>query len=123
MHELSIAVSLVEAVSEKAEALGAPHVTAVHVKLGALSGVVREALMFSFEVATVGTRLEGAVLEVESLPVVVFCPACLAEKPLTNLYGFVCPDCGTLAPEIRQGRELELTAIEVACEDERSGIS
>jgi hydrogenase nickel incorporation protein HypA/HybF len=123
MHELSIAVSLIEAASEKAAAVGAKQVYALHLKIGALSGVVRDALLFSFDIATVGTSLEGATLHLEDVPVVVFCPACREEKTLTDYYGFACPDCGTLAPEVRRGRELELTAIEVENNDVESGFS
>ncbi len=113
MHELSIAVSMIEAVTEEAERAGAERVSVVHLKLGPLSGVVRDALMFSFEVAAAGTLLEGATLEIEDVPVVVFCEPCQAEKPLPDLYGFRCPDCGTPTSDIRQGRELEITAIEI----------
>ena len=113
MHELSIAVSMVEAVTEEAERQGAERVSAVHLKLGPLSGVVRDALAFSFDVATAGTLLEGARLEVEAVAVIVFCPQCRAEKTLADLQDFRCPDCRTPTPEVRQGRELEITAIEL----------
>ncbi|MFI5070488.1 MAG: hydrogenase/urease maturation nickel metallochaperone HypA, partial [Terriglobales bacterium] len=46
MHELSIAMSIVELAEEEAQQRNA-QVTAVHLKLGALSGVVKEALCFS----------------------------------------------------------------------------
>lgn len=117
MHELSIAVSLIDAASQEAEAAGAARVEALRLRLGPLSGVVPDALRFSFEVAAAGTPLEGAVLKIEEVPVVVYCPACAAEKTLVSFYGFACPDCGDLAQEVRQGRELELTGIEVAWPD------
>lgn len=120
MHELSIAISLVEAASEKAAEVGAERVQTVYLKVGALSGVVRDALLFSFDVAAEGTPLEGATLEIEPVPIVVFCPACEAEKPLDDVYGFACPDCGTLSPDVRRGRELELTAIEIEHDDVES---
>ncbi len=113
MHELSIAVSMIEAVSEEADRAGAERVSVVYLKLGPLSGVVRDALAFSFDVAAEGTLLEGAMLDIEEVPVVVFCAECWAEKPLPDLQGFRCPDCGTPASDIRQGRELEITAIEI----------
>jgi len=64
VHELSIAVSLIEAVEEEA----AKHkgtVEAVHLRLGAMSGVVKDALCFGFEVAREGTCLAAARLIVE----------------------------------------------------------
>ncbi len=113
MHELSIAVSMIDAASREAAAVGAERVRAVYLKMGVLSGVVRDALLFSFDVASVGTPLEGATLNIEDIPVVVFCPACRAEKTLLDYYGFECPDCGAIASDVRQGRDLEVTAIEI----------
>jgi len=45
MHERSIAMSIIETVREEAERRGV-QVTAVHLRLGALSGVVKDALFF-----------------------------------------------------------------------------
>ena len=60
MHELSIAHSLVESAVDAAEKAGARRVTRVHLRLGALSGVVRNALEFGYEITTQGTLLEGS---------------------------------------------------------------
>ena len=60
MHELSIAMSMIEGASEEALSRGGAQVHAVHLKLGALSGVVKDALLFSYEVASNGTLLEGS---------------------------------------------------------------
>jgi hydrogenase nickel incorporation protein HypA/HybF len=113
MHELSIALSLVEMAAEEAERLGGVRVEVLHLRLGPLSGVVREALLFSFDLAAEGTAIEGARLEIEDVPVVVFCPCCEAERPLPSLQHFHCPVCGTPTPKVVRGRELELTALEV----------
>jgi len=113
MHELSIALSLIEAATEKAEFLGAVRVEALHLKLGPLSGVVSEALRFSFELAAAGTPIEGARLEIEEIPVVVFCQTCKAEQQLPSIQCFRCPVCDTPTPDVVRGRELELAALEV----------
>ncbi len=112
MHELSIAIGLVEAVCEKAEELGA-RVEVVHVRLGPLSGVVRDALEFSFDVATAGTPIAGARLAVEETPLTVLCPLCGGEPKPATLQDLRCPDCGTPTPDVVGGRELELYALEV----------
>lgn len=113
MHELSIAMSLVEAACEKSAELGGVRVEALHLRLGVLSGVVRQALEFSFELAAAGTAIEGARLEIEEVAVTVACPQCQGERPLESVQHFHCPDCGTPTPEVIHGRELELTALEV----------
>ena len=48
MHELGIAVDIAEMAAEEAERVGARRVEVVHVRVGALSGVVREALEFAW---------------------------------------------------------------------------
>ena len=65
MHELSIALSMIDMASEEAARLGGGRVTALHLKLGHLSGVVKEALTFSYEIACQGTSLEGSQLVIE----------------------------------------------------------
>jgi hydrogenase nickel incorporation protein HypA/HybF len=57
MHELSIAMSLVELATEEAERRGASRVSALHVHVGPLSGVVSDALRFSFTLAAEGTPI------------------------------------------------------------------
>ena len=112
MHELSIALSLVDLAQEEAERQGG-RVCAVHLRLGALAGVVKEALLSSYEVACAETPLEGSRLVIQEVPVVVFCPECEALRQLSSLQDFTCAECGTPTPDIRQGKELELVALEV----------
>ena len=65
MHELSIALSMIDMASEEVLRHGGGRVTALHLKLGQLSGVVKEALTFSYEIACQGTALEGSQLIIE----------------------------------------------------------
>src|SRR5687767_6566818 len=54
MHELSIAMELIDVASEELARLGGVHVTAVRLRVGPLSGVVKDALLFSFDAAVIG---------------------------------------------------------------------
>ena len=112
MHELSIAMSIVEIAEEEAERRKV-NVDAVYLDLGLLSGVVKEALMFSYEIACDGTRLQGSKLVVKEIPIEVYCPSCDAQKTLNSMQWFSCPDCGTPTSEVIHGRELAITALEV----------
>lgn len=115
MHELSIALSIVEIASGEAGRQGG-RVVAVHVRVGRLSGVDRAALLFAFEVAREGTPLADAGLVVEDVPVVVHCPSCGEDRTTGSTWELRCPDCGTPTPEVRSGRELEVVALEVVSE-------
>jgi hydrogenase nickel incorporation protein HypA/HybF len=112
MHELSIAMSIVEMAGEEAERHGG-QVSAVHLKLGALSGVVKEALLSSYEMACEDTPLAGSRLIVEEIPIVVFCGQCKAARPISSAQWCCCPECGAPSGEILQGRELEVVALEI----------
>jgi hydrogenase nickel incorporation protein HypA/HybF len=69
MHELSIALSLVDAVCDELPRLG-EHVTVrrVLVRIGPLSGVVPAALRFAFDAAVEDSPIAGARLEIEEVP-------------------------------------------------------
>ena len=107
-----MAMSLVELACEKASGLGDVRVEALHLRLGALSGVVKDALLFSFDVAAAGTPVAGARLEIEEVPLTVLCPRCAVERELDG-FPLVCPVCETPTPEIVRGKDLELHALEV----------
>lgn len=113
MHELSIAMSIIEGASQEAVNQGGAQVHAVHLKLGPLSGVVKDALLFSYSLACAGTSLEGSQLVIEEVPVVVYCPHCETEKTLGSIQQFCCPSCGALTPNVVSGKQLELVAIEI----------
>lgn len=68
MHELSIAVNIVDIACEEAERQGDSRVDAVHLNLGVLCGVVKEALLFSWELACEGSRIAGARLAIRDVP-------------------------------------------------------
>ena len=112
MHELSIAMSIVELAEEEAGKRGAK-IEAVHLKLGALSGVVKDALLSCYEMACENTPAQGSRLVVEDVPVIIFCRTCNAQRTLTSIQQFICPDCNTPSWEVLQGKELEVVALEI----------
>jgi len=113
MHELSIAMSIVEMAEEESGQRGGARVSAVHLKLGALAGVVKAALLSSYEMACEGTVLQGSRLVIEELPVVAHCPKCLEPRTLDSPQWFICPECKSPISEIVQGRELQVFALEL----------
>jgi hydrogenase nickel incorporation protein HypA/HybF len=113
MHELSIAMGIVDIASEEAERRGV-RVNAVHLKLGQLSGVVKDALLASYEMACLDTPLQGTQLLIEDVPVVVFCPNCNAERTLDSMQWFCCGECGTPTSRVVRGKEMEVVALEIA---------
>lgn len=113
MHELSIALSILE-LAEEESARHDGRVAAVHLRLGPLSGVVREALASAFDLAREGTPMAEAELVVEEVPVAAYCPACAVEVAPVSWLDLRCPGCGAPTPEVVRGRELEVIALEIA---------
>ena len=114
MHELSIALNMVDIAAETARKNGGGRVEALYLKLGMLSGVAKDALLFSWELACAGVAaLEGSRLVIEEIPVVVRCPACATDEKLETINRLVCPHCNSAVSAIVEGRELEITALEI----------
>lgn len=112
MHELSIAHTLVEIASKTAEDAGISRVKAVHLRLGVLSGVVKDALLFCYDVATNGSPLAESRLVVEELPLIISCPHCQSEQTLENVQTIYCSQCRSCDVEVIQGRELQIFTLE-----------
>ncbi len=109
MHELAIAESLVAAVVDKT---GEQRVTTVRLSLGRLAGVVADALTFSFEIATLGTTLEGAQLEIAEQSGRALCRDCGATFTVDDFI-LLC-ECGGADLEVVGGRELQIMSVEVS---------
>jgi hydrogenase nickel incorporation protein HypA/HybF len=112
MHELSIMQSALDEVLREAELAGARRVHKIRLRVGVLSGVVPDALRFAFDALTPDTLAEGAVLSIEEVPARFWCAACSREFVSVNLFS-ECPDCAKPSGEMRSGRELELSSMEV----------
>jgi hydrogenase nickel incorporation protein HypA/HybF len=113
MHELSLAVNIVELAQEEADRRGGLCVSAIHLRMGALSGVVKDALLSAYELACEGTPLMGSRLVIEDVPIIVYCPFCCERRQLASVQDFSCSVCHTPTSEVLQGRELVVSALEV----------
>lgn len=113
MHELSIALSILDQAAEEAQERGGLRVLAIHVRVGLLAGVVKEALLAAFEVAREGSPFPDARLVVEEVAVMAYCPSCCGPRPVRTVQQMCCATCGTPTPQVVCGRELEIVALEV----------
>lgn len=108
MHELSIAESVVEAVLERT---GNLPVTTVRLRVGRLCGVVPDALRFCFELATEGTPLQGADLQIDAPEGRGHCRDCQSDFILVDLV-LLC-HCGSADVDVVAGRELLVMSVEM----------
>ncbi|MDB5302897.1 MAG: hydrogenase nickel incorporation protein hypA [Phycisphaerales bacterium] len=115
MHEVSIAQSLIDVVLDqlRGERATNEQVTLVRVRIGVFSGVVPAALVSAFGPASEGTALEAARLQIDVVPLAVWCDACGGEQELPTAGPLHCPKCGTRAAHVVRGRELEVVSVEL----------
>lgn len=112
MHELSIAQSIYETVLQEMERRKLPAISAVGVRVGALSGVLADALQFSFEAIIIDSPLAGCEFAIEELPVRGSCRNC-GKAFVVKDFRFCCPSCQSGQIEVTQGYELEIAYLEV----------
>ena len=67
MHEMTIAVSIVDIVCKKALKENATKINRVVLEVGELSGIMTEALEFGFEAAAKNTLVEGSQLVIKKI--------------------------------------------------------
>jgi hydrogenase nickel incorporation protein HypA/HybF len=111
VHEMSIAMAVVEQVEEAARSAGAESVDSVRLRIGELAGVVGEALRFSFGLACEGTLLAGAELVTEVVPGRARCRDCGARWRTGMPPTLCCAACGGPACELLAGQELEIADV------------
>ena len=118
MHELSIAMRVVETLTEDlAEQTG--EITLVRLRVGALSCVVPDALRFAWDIACQDTRLCGSALEIEEVDVQIWCELCGREQQVPpGSFTMRCSICGAAASRVVSGRELEILSVEMTEHDE-----
>jgi hydrogenase nickel incorporation protein HypA/HybF len=111
MHEMSVAVAVVEQVEQAARGCGADRAGKVTLQVGELAGIVPDALRFCFSLACAGTVLEGAELVTEPVPGRAGCGSCGRQWPTGMPPELCCPDCGAAAAELLSGRELQILSV------------
>ena len=111
MHEVSIAQGLLKLVEQEVKKNGLARAVRVHVRVGALSNVVPDALSFAFEAISPGTVAEGAELEIEEVSSRGRCSECDIEFEVDGAI-FLCPQCGGITADVVSGKELQLVEID-----------
>lgn len=112
MHEMSIAVNIVEIAVEQAQKAKAEKINSIVLELGSLSGVVEDALQFCFSSATKNTMAENAGLVILKHQAQAHCESCGHVFSSDQLVPS-CPQCGEIVIHVQGGRELRIKTINV----------
>jgi hydrogenase nickel incorporation protein HypA/HybF len=112
MHELAITRSLLAIALDKAAGSGVTRIRSIRLKVGELTGYVPEAVEMNFGMLAAGTVAEGAVLQIDPVPLQCSCKKCghaYTGKP----DDFTCPVCGAADIAVTGGREMFIESMEV----------
>lgn len=110
MHELSIAMSIVDIASDYAARDRAKCVSEIEIEVGSLAGVVIDALDFAMEAAVKSTICEGAKWKFIEIIARGLCPEKNKSYEISDLYS-PCPYCGKYGHELVQGKELRVKSL------------
>ena len=113
MHELGVVFKIIDNLKEVAAENDLSRIDSVTIRLGEVSTVIPEYLLNCWEWACKRTPLlEGARLQIETIPAVTFCEDCGQTYP-TVKYAKICPHCGSDHTYLIQGNEFVIREIEV----------
>lgn len=112
MHEMSLAMGVMQIVEDAARSQGFERVRVVRLEIGRLAAVEVEALRFCFDAVTRETLAEGAALEIVDAPGTAWCMQC-SEAITIPALADPCPRCGGFQLQITGGTEMRVKDLEV----------
>ncbi len=111
MHELAIAQSLLEIVTDESEKHGLTKIKKIKLQVGAFAAVVPDSLTFCFELVSRDTVASGAEIEIETVGIAARCDKCDFTFEVQDQV-FICPRCDDPVFELVSGRELSVLSID-----------
>jgi len=112
MHEMTLALNLIDLATETAREAQAKRITHIELEMGALSGVMKEALVTCFEVAKQHTLAQDCQLKIIDVPGRGQCPVCQHKSEIES-FANRCPQCGNWGLTILEGKDLRVTTITI----------
>lgn len=115
MHELTVAMALVDAAEAEARRVGATRISRIGCRIGLLRQVDADLLREAFAVARRGATA-NATLEVQTDGLRLRCRTCGVECQV-DAFAAWCPRCRSEDVELRGGDALELTTLDLELEE------
>jgi hydrogenase nickel insertion protein HypA len=112
MHELSVTENIINICSEEALKNKAIKVKEIKILVGELTGLIPESIQYYFDIASRGTKVEGAKLNIIKVPFKIFCNGC-KNTSIVNRGVFTCPVCKGSDIKILGGNEFLIESMEV----------
>jgi len=114
VHEVSIALGMVDELIKIANNNNATKINSVKLKIGKMSGIVTDSLIFAFDAVKLEhSLLSEAVIEIEEIPTVCECEDCNSSFEIDNMYFPICSNCKSFNVKIISGEEQHIENVEL----------
>jgi hydrogenase nickel incorporation protein HypA/HybF len=114
MHEVSIAMGMIDEVMRIARENNARSVVAVNVKIGKRSGVVTDSLKFAFDsIKYEHPILSRAEIVIKEIPIAYECRDCHTAFHTEDIYYPSCPHCLAHNVRLLTGEEMDIEDLEI----------
>ena len=112
MHEMSLAINIVDLAVSEATSAGGQKINEIELSVGSLAGVMVDSLEFCFDAVVKGTPAEGARLRITETHGKGRCRNCDHEFQVDTFFA-QCPQCKQYMVDIIQGKDLKIVSITV----------
>lgn len=114
MHEVAIAMGMVDELIRIGRENNAKKITAVRLKIGRLSGIVTDSLKFAFDAVKLEHPvLLNAELTINEVPLIYECNDCKKSFDTDNFYFPACPECDSFNLKLVSGEEQDIENVEM----------
>ena len=112
MHEMTIAMNIVDIVCKQANYENALKINSVDLEIGELSGIMIDSLEFCFDAACKNTIAEDANLNIHTINAEAFCKTCKNNFNIESDFS-PCPTCKDFDYEMKKGKELSIKSFNI----------
>ncbi|MBI5099487.1 MAG: hydrogenase maturation nickel metallochaperone HypA [Nitrospirae bacterium] len=114
MHEVSIALGMIEELKKIARENNAKKVTCVKLKIGIMSGIVTDSLVFAFDAVKLEHPiLYSATISIQEVPLVYECNQCRESFETDSIAFPSCPFCESHSLKLISGEEQHIENVEL----------
>lgn len=111
MHELSVAHEIINIAHQYIPDVPAK-VKTIKIRIGKLSNILVDSLLFCYDAAVKDTFLHGSKLIIENSSLIINCRKCSSQTTAEEIE-FDCPKCGSADIEVIGGDVLQIVEIEL----------
>ena len=112
MHELSIAIGIVNIAEKETKKANKKTVKSIELEIGSIAGVELSSLKYVWDSAVKNTILEKAKLNIDFKQAKAECLECKTTFNMKKIYDN-CPSCKSHFKNVLQGKELKIKSLEV----------